>query len=212
MENLSILTKDTITSLELVEQINFFRKQEGRKTEIQHKTLLTIIRNEFEEEIHEQKIILMFQNVEIGNGATKKRPYYILTLNQAKQVLMRESVAVRRAVIKYIEHLEKQLENSDTKHLKEQSKQMEDLESRIEALEKGYKQTQINDFITVSGYARLKGVFLNTFICSNIGKMATHICQTHNIEIKRLYDSRYGFINAYPVKVLENVFERYGII
>lgn len=208
MENLSILTKDTITSLELVEQINFFRKQEGRKTETQHYDLLKIIRNEFDEEINEGKISVDTYKDKKG----EERPMYILTLNQAKQVLMRESVAVRRAVIKYIEHLEKQLENSDTKHLKEQSKQMEDLESRIEALEKGYKQTQINDFITVSGYARLKGVFLNTFICSNIGKMATHICQTHNIEIKRLYDSRYGFINAYPVKVLENVFERYGII
>lgn len=208
MENLSILTKDTITSLELLEQINFFRKQEGRKTETQHYDLLKIIRNEFDEEINEGKISVDTYKDKKG----EERPMYILTLNQAKQVLMRESVAVRRAVIKYIEHLEKQLENSDTKHLKEQSKQMEDLESRIEALEKGYKQTQINDFITVSGYARLKGVFLNTFICSNIGKMATHICQTHNIEIKRLYDSRYGFINAYPVKVLENVFERYGII
>lgn len=208
MENLTILNKDTITSLELVEQINFFRKQEGRKTETQHKTLLEIIRNEFDEEINEQKILPVTYTDKKG----EERPMYILTLNQAKQVLMRESVAVRRAVIKYIEHLEKQLENSDTKHLKEQSKQMEDLENRIEALEKGYKQTQINDFITVSGYARLKGVFLNTFICSNIGKMATHICQTHNIEIKRLYDSRYGFINAYPVNVLENVFERYGII
>lgn len=208
MENLTLLNKDTITSLELVEQINFFRKQEGRKTETQHYDLLKIIRNEFDEEINEGKISVDTYKDKKG----EERPMYILTLNQAKQVLMRESVAVRRAVIKYIEHLEKQLENSDTKHLKEQSKQMEDLENRIEALEKGYKQTQINDFITVSGYARLKGVFLNTFICSNIGKMATHICQTHNIEIKRLYDSRYGFINAYPVNVLENVFERYGII
>ena len=56
MENLSILTKDTITSLELVEQINFFRKQEGRKTETQHYDLLKIIRNEFDEEINEGKI------------------------------------------------------------------------------------------------------------------------------------------------------------
>lgn len=57
MENLTLLNKDPITSLELVEQINFFRKQEGRKTETQHKTLLEIIRNEFEEEINEQKIL-----------------------------------------------------------------------------------------------------------------------------------------------------------
>lgn len=44
-----------ITSLELLEQINFFREQEGNKTELLHKTLLEIIRDEFSEEIREQK-------------------------------------------------------------------------------------------------------------------------------------------------------------
>ena len=44
----NVMEKDTITSLELVDQINFFRKEEGKKTETQHKTLLEIIRNEFE--------------------------------------------------------------------------------------------------------------------------------------------------------------------
>ena len=34
MENLkNVMEKDTITSLELVEQINFFRKEEGKKDE-----------------------------------------------------------------------------------------------------------------------------------------------------------------------------------
>lgn len=49
--------KDTLTSLELVEQINLFRKQEGRETELRHDTLLSIIRDEFEEEISLQKIL-----------------------------------------------------------------------------------------------------------------------------------------------------------
>ncbi len=206
MEDLkNVMEKDTITSLELVDQINFFRKEEGKKTETQHKTLLEIIRNEFEEEINEQKILPVTYKDKKGED----RPMYILNLSQAKQVLMRESKFVRRAVIHYIEELEKQLENTDTKYLKEQAAQMTELENRIEALERGYKQSQIDEPVTVSGYARLKGVFLETFICANIGKMATHICQTHNIPIKRLYDARYGFINAYPVKVLDRVFDMY---
>lgn len=206
MEDLkNVMEKDTITSLELVDQINFFRKEEGKKTETQHKTLLEIIRNEFEEEINEQKILPVTYKDKKGED----RPMYILNLSQAKQVLMRESKFVRRAVIHYIEELEKQLENTDTKYLKEQAAQMTELENRIEALERGYKQSQIDEPVTVSGYARLKGVFLETFICANIGKMATHICQTHNIPIKRLYDARYGFINAYPVKVLDRVFNMY---
>lgn len=50
MNNLAILErKNTVTSLELVEQINFFREQEGNKTELGHNDLLKIIRDEFEE-------------------------------------------------------------------------------------------------------------------------------------------------------------------
>ena len=41
--------KNMITSLEILEQINIFRKQEGNRTELQHKDLLKIIRDEFEE-------------------------------------------------------------------------------------------------------------------------------------------------------------------
>lgn len=43
--------KDTITSLELLDQINFFRWKEGNKTPLRHDNLLQIIRDEFQEEI-----------------------------------------------------------------------------------------------------------------------------------------------------------------
>lgn len=64
--------KDKITSLELVEQINIFREQEGNRKELQHNDLLKIIRDEFEDEIHEGKISQMFYDLKIGNGATIK--------------------------------------------------------------------------------------------------------------------------------------------
>ena len=97
--------KDKITSLELVDQINIFRKQEGSKKELQHKDLLKVIRDEFEEEINEGKI----SPVEYKDKKGELRPMFELTLNQAKQVLMRESKFVRKAMIHYIEELEKQL-------------------------------------------------------------------------------------------------------
>lgn len=46
-----------VTSLELVKEINMFREQEGNRAELQHKSLLGIIRDEFEEEIGEQRIL-----------------------------------------------------------------------------------------------------------------------------------------------------------
>nr|WP_241635581.1 ORF6C domain-containing protein [Fusobacterium gastrosuis] len=100
--------KNEITSLELVEQINIFRKQEGNRAELHHNDLLKIIRDEFEEEIGMGKIS---QTLYEHPQNKQKYPMFILTLNQAKQVLMRESKFVRKAVIEYIEKLEQQLQN-----------------------------------------------------------------------------------------------------
>ncbi|ERK58002.1 hypothetical protein HMPREF1983_00908 [Gemella bergeri ATCC 700627] len=90
------------TSLELVKQINFFRGEFQNKSELAHNDLLKIIRDEFEEEISLGKI----SQSKYTNSRGREYPMYILTTSQAKQVLIRESKKVRRAVIKYIEELE----------------------------------------------------------------------------------------------------------
>lgn len=105
MENMLMVNgKETITSLELLEQINIFRGQESRK-ELAHKTLLRTIEDEFEDEITENKFVPSQYKDQSG----KQNKMYILTLSQAKQVLVRESKFVRKAVIHYIELLEEQL-------------------------------------------------------------------------------------------------------
>lgn len=105
----SLEIKKSISSLELVEQINLFRKEEGKTVELLHKSLLGIIRDEFDEEIHEQKILLMFKTRQLPNGGSKEDPYYVLTFSQAKQILVRESKYVRKHIIAYIEKFENAL-------------------------------------------------------------------------------------------------------
>lgn len=95
--------KETVTSLELLKEINFFREKED-KTELGHNDLLKVIRDEFEEEISRGKIS---QSNYYSRG--KEYPMFNLTLGQAKQVLSRESKYVRKAVIQYIENLEEKL-------------------------------------------------------------------------------------------------------
>lgn len=105
MENMLMVNgKETITSLELLEQINIFRGQEDR-SDLRHNDLLKVIRNEFEEEIGLREISQSYYI----NSQGKKQPMFVLTLSQAKQVLVRESKFVRKAVIHYIELLEEQL-------------------------------------------------------------------------------------------------------
>lgn len=80
---MNLKVKNEMTSLELVEQINFFRKK-GSKNKLLHKNLMAVIRDEFQEEINELKI----QPVEYRDKKGEKRPMFILTLSQAKQELV----------------------------------------------------------------------------------------------------------------------------
>lgn len=126
--------KNMITSLEILEQINIFRKQEGNRTELQHNDLLKIIRDEFEEEIHEGKISQMFYDLKIGNGATRKSPMFKLTIPQGKQILVRESKFVRKAVIHYLEELENRLKLSEPV-MENQNMEIMDRYSRVKIAE-----------------------------------------------------------------------------
>ena len=131
-----LLKENEITSLDLLKEINLFREQEyyykidnnlslnkveernGKYTELRHDTLLSIIRDEFEEEISSQNIL---ETTYLHPQNKQKYIMFILTLEQAKQVLMRESKYVRKGVIAYIKTLEEKVEtlinNLDKKDL-----------------------------------------------------------------------------------------------
>ena len=105
MENLitirqGITSRKTITSLELVEQINLFRKEEGKETELRHDTMLSIIRDEFEEEISLQKIL----ESKYKNERGREYPMFELTITQGKQVLLRESKFSQSIFIVYLRY------------------------------------------------------------------------------------------------------------
>jgi len=104
MGELSVVTGGQVTSLELLDEINFFRNEDGGK-KMPHKNLLAIIRSEFEEEINGLK----FKPVSYLDSKGESRPMYNLTLSQAKQVLLRESKFVRRAVIAKLEEVERKI-------------------------------------------------------------------------------------------------------
>ena len=102
-----IINKDKITSLEIVAEINRYRKEEGNRTNLQHKDLLKIIREEFSEEIGEGKI----SPTSYKDQWNREQPMFVLTLSQARQVLVRESKYVRKSVIHFLETLEEKIKN-----------------------------------------------------------------------------------------------------
>lgn len=103
-----INNKTEWTSVELVDVINHFRTLDGKKTQLRHDTLLNILRDEFSEEISLQNILERTYT----NSRGQTYPMYKLSNSQAKQILVRESKVVRRAVIKLLEYLEQHNEHN----------------------------------------------------------------------------------------------------
>ena len=134
---MEFLSKESINSKELLDQINIFREMEykekeanntlteaqkkrGHYIELQHNDLLKKIRDEFNIQVNEGKISLVENKIipTSVNGIFETtyrddkgelRPMFILTIDQAKQVLLRESRIVRSKVIEYLNLLEKKI-------------------------------------------------------------------------------------------------------
>lgn len=175
MNNLAILErKNTVTSLELVEQINIFRSQEGNRSELQHNDLLKIIRDEFEEEISLGKI----SQSTYKNDRGREYPMFELTFNQAKQVLVRESKFVRKHIMSYIEELEKQISLGVPRNFKEALRLAYEQQEIIETLqlESKIKDQQISELQPKASYydfvLQCKGVLAIGIIAKDYGKSA----------------------------------------
>ena len=106
--------KETVTSHELLEQINIFRKQE-EKSKLEHYDLKKIIRKELTKDFNAGKISCIKQKDSRG----REQEIYILTFSQGKRVLLRESPTVRQAVIEYIDKLENAIIQLQKQRIKE---------------------------------------------------------------------------------------------
>lgn len=140
---MEFLSKESINSKELLKQINYFReveykereangtlteaqKKRGHYIELRHDNLLRTIRDEFNiqdnrlnfEEVKNKIIPTSVEGIFETTYKDEKgelRPMFILTIDQAKQVLLRESKVVRKAVIQYLNLLEKRIRELERK-------------------------------------------------------------------------------------------------
>ena len=141
---MEFLSKESINSKDLLKQINYFREMEyqeketngtlteaqkkrGHYIELRHDNLLRTIKDEFnikidllnfEETSKEKNISTSVEGIFISSYIdewNRQQPMFILTIDQAKQVLLRESKVVRKAVIQYLNLLEKRIRELERK-------------------------------------------------------------------------------------------------
>ena len=96
-----IKIKETMTSLELVDLINRFRKLEGETAVLRHNNFKASILKEFEGMLPKKHTYINSQN-------KQEYEYFELDFYQVIQLLMKESIKVRQEVIEYIKRLEKE--------------------------------------------------------------------------------------------------------
>lgn len=136
----------TLTSLELVDLINKFRKEEGNKTLKRHDVLLRDIRNELKT-LEQFGINNAHNFVEVVYTDSKgeSRPCYQMNKAGTMQMLNKESALVRYKTQQYIETLENKLKEiskplGTMELLKLQYKALEEQDKKIEEVDKKVDQ------------------------------------------------------------------------
>ena len=149
----SINSKDLLKQINYFREMEYQEKKEnnllteaqkkrGHYIELRHDKLLDIIRDELNIKIGLPKIMetlkekeqLNFEPIYVDgifvstyiDKWNRQQPMFILTIDQAKQVLLRESKVVRKAVIQYLNLLEKRIRELERKKGKITRKQETD--------------------------------------------------------------------------------------
>nr|DAX44766.1 MAG TPA: regulatory protein [Caudoviricetes sp.] len=80
------------------------------------------------------------------------------------------------------------------------------MQKEISRIEHNERRTITSNHLTVIAYANMKGIKPNTYNSSAVGKKATKLCRDRGLLTGTVVDSRYGYINTYPIEVLDEIF------
>lgn len=201
---MNLKTQNEMTSLELVEQINMFRQKEGTKSNLGHNDLLKVIRDEFDEELRLGKISQSSKIVDMPRGGKRKQPMFILTLSQAKQVLVRESKFVRRAIIQYIEKLEQALKNS-----KQEQTKLDFQEKDI--IRTTWKGQPVIELVQLARYIHIREDNLHWHVRNNKLTLRYGDLEQYKEENPKAHSGRYSSISILSKEQVIGICKKYGV-
>ena len=117
MKNEIIANKEVrMTSVELVDMINQFRKMEGNRSELLHKNLMSKISKEIEAlDSLGFRGQLNFKPSSYVNSQNKEQPCYSLNRDGVLQLCMSQSTIVRYKVLEYVNKLESKVTQLQSK-------------------------------------------------------------------------------------------------
>lgn len=148
------------------------------------------------------------------NSQNKTFREFLLTKMQTFDLMTGYDAILRIRVNRRWEELEKknakplsQLELiiQSAQALLEQEKRMDNVEREIKEIK---AQTVTRpDYFTVAGYATLNGISCGLKLASSLGRKASALCKSRDIDTESIPDPRFGRVKTYPMSILEEVFE-----
>lgn len=83
---------------------------------------------------------------------------------------------------------------------------MAGLQEGISRLEHNERRAVTSNHLTVIAYANMKGINAGSYNSSSVGRKATKLCRDRGLLTGTVVDSKYGYINTYPIEVLDEIF------
>ena len=88
--------------------------------------------------------------------------------------------------------------------LLEAERDRQEIKARLDKLEA--HQDSHDGYFTIRGYAFIKGLKIDLRDAQRLGKLAGHKCREEGLEISKVKDTRFGYVNAYPECILDVIF------
>ena len=80
------------------------------------------------------------------------------------------------------------------------------MKKEISRIEHNERRTITSNHLTVIAYANMKGINPGSYNSSSVGRKATKLCRDRGLLTGTVVDSKYGYINTYPVEILDDIF------
>lgn len=149
-----------------------------------------------------------FTTILLKNTKGRPKKEYAISIGMAKELAMLENNTKGKQARKYFIECEKKANELQTQVLEYQTKELKQIRQTV--IEIQAENRRIVDYFSIVGYARIIKQSVPIRDASMLGRKASKLCKANSIRIEQIQDPRFGYINAYPVAILKQVFKGYS--